>query len=94
MIIDTTTTHRVDELRGASWAVDHLDLLDAIAEHSFDACFGGARRDEDEARAEERVLSFRDAFGRWERTRGAAEHALVLAEAAATHRRAGRGPGA
>ncbi len=41
-------------------------LLDAIGEHSFDACFGGARRDEDKARAKERVLSFRDSFGQWD----------------------------
>ncbi len=41
-------------------------LLDAIAEHSFDACIGGARRDEDKARAKERVLSFRDSFGQWD----------------------------
>jgi sulfate adenylyltransferase subunit 2 len=41
-------------------------LLDAISEHSFDACIGGARRDEDKARAKERVLSFRDAFGQWD----------------------------
>jgi sulfate adenylyltransferase subunit 2 len=41
-------------------------LLDAINEHGFDACFGGARRDEDKARAKERVLSFRDAFGQWD----------------------------
>jgi sulfate adenylyltransferase subunit 2 len=41
-------------------------LLDAIAEHGFDACLGGARRDEDKARAKERVLSFRDAFGQWD----------------------------
>jgi len=41
-------------------------LLDAIAEHGFDACFGGARRDEDKARAKERVLSFRDTFGQWD----------------------------
>ena len=41
-------------------------LLDAIAEHRFDACFGGARRDEDKARAKERVLSFRDTFGQWD----------------------------
>jgi sulfate adenylyltransferase subunit 2 len=38
-------------------------LLDAVAEHGFDACFGGARRDEEKARAKERVLSFRDDFG-------------------------------
>ena len=41
-------------------------LLDAINEHRFDAAFGGARRDEDKARAKERVLSFRDAFGQWD----------------------------
>ncbi len=41
-------------------------LLDAIAEHGFDACLGGARRDEDKARAKERVLSFRDSFGQWD----------------------------
>jgi sulfate adenylyltransferase subunit 2 len=41
-------------------------LLDAISEHSFDAAIGGARRDEDKARAKERVLSFRDAFGQWD----------------------------
>ena len=41
-------------------------LLDAIAEHQFDCLIGGARRDEDKARAKERVLSFRDAFGQWE----------------------------
>ena len=41
-------------------------LLDAINEHRFDACFGGARRDEDKARAKERVLSFRDSFGQWD----------------------------
>jgi sulfate adenylyltransferase subunit 2 len=41
-------------------------LLDAIGEHGFDACIGGARRDEDKARAKERVLSFRDTFGQWD----------------------------
>jgi sulfate adenylyltransferase subunit 2 len=41
-------------------------LLDAINEHTFDAAFGGARRDEDKARAKERVLSFRDSFGQWD----------------------------
>jgi sulfate adenylyltransferase subunit 2 len=43
-----------------------VSLLDAIAEHGFDAAFGGARRDEDKARAKERILSFRDAFGQWD----------------------------
>jgi len=43
-----------------------VTLLDAITEHQFDAAFGGARRDEDKARAKERILSFRDAFGQWD----------------------------
>ena len=41
-------------------------LLDAIEEHQFDAVFGGARRDEEKARAKERVFSFRDEFGQWD----------------------------
>ncbi len=41
-------------------------LLDAILEHKFDAVFGGARRDEEKARAKERVFSLRDEFGQWE----------------------------
>ncbi len=41
-------------------------LLDAIEEHEFDAVFGGARRDEERARAKERVYSFRDDFGQWD----------------------------
>jgi sulfate adenylyltransferase subunit 2 len=43
-----------------------VTLLDAIAEHGFDAVFGGARRDEEKARAKERVFSFRDEFGQWD----------------------------
>ena len=43
-----------------------ITLLDAIAEHRFDACFGGARRDEERARAKERIFSFRDADGAWD----------------------------
>src|SRR3954467_8844777 len=43
-----------------------ITLLDAIAEHGFDAAFGGARRDEERARAKERVFSFRDDFGQWD----------------------------
>jgi sulfate adenylyltransferase subunit 2 len=41
-------------------------LLDAIEAHDFDAVFGGARRDEEKARAKERVYSFRDDFGQWD----------------------------
>src|SRR5213079_320854 len=43
-----------------------ITLLDAIAEHGFDAAFGGARRDEERARAKERIFSFRDEAGQWD----------------------------
>ncbi len=43
-----------------------VTLLDAINEHRYDAVFGGARRDEEKARAKERVFSFRDEFGQWD----------------------------
>ena len=43
-----------------------VTLLDAIAEFDFDACIGGARRDEEKARAKERIFSFRDSFGQWD----------------------------
>ncbi len=43
-----------------------VTLLDAIETHAFDAVFGGARRDEEKARAKERVFSFRDEFGQWD----------------------------
>ena len=43
-----------------------VTLLEAITKNKFDAAFGGARRDEDKARAKERVLSFRDSFGQWD----------------------------
>ena len=43
-----------------------VTLLDTIAENGFDACIGGARRDEEKARAKERIFSFRDEFGQWD----------------------------
>ena len=43
-----------------------VTLLDAIQEHRFDAVFGGARRDEEKARAKERIFSLRDEFGQWD----------------------------
>src|ERR1700678_1139429 len=43
-----------------------VTLLDALEENRFDAAFGGARRDEERARAKERVFSFRDEFGQWD----------------------------
>jgi sulfate adenylyltransferase subunit 2 len=47
-------------------AAQAVTLLEAIEEFSFDACIGGARRDEEKARAKERIFSFRDAFGQWD----------------------------
>jgi sulfate adenylyltransferase subunit 2 len=52
-----------DESRNVHQSVT---LLDTIAEHGFDACIGGARRDEEKARAKERIFSFRDEFGQWD----------------------------
>jgi sulfate adenylyltransferase subunit 2 len=43
-----------------------VTLLEAIEAHGFDACIGGARRDEEKARAKERIMSFRDEFGQWD----------------------------
>jgi sulfate adenylyltransferase subunit 2 len=43
-----------------------VTLLEAIEEFAFDACIGGARRDEEKARAKERIMSFRDEFGQWD----------------------------
>ena len=47
-------------------AFQSVTLLDAISELGIDACIGGARRDEEKARAKERVFSFRDVFGEWD----------------------------
>lgn len=47
-------------------AAQAVTLLETIAEHQFDACIGGARRDEEKARAKERIFSFRDDFGQWD----------------------------
>ena len=53
----------LDESRNVHQSVT---LLDAIEEFQFDACIGGARRDEEKARAKERIFSFRDEFGQWD----------------------------
>jgi sulfate adenylyltransferase subunit 2 len=60
---------RVAEERGPRASRNRLQtvtLLDALERHGFDAAFGGARRDEERARAKERILSFRDDFGQWD----------------------------
>ena len=66
---DSIDAGRVTEDAGR-WAsrnrLQTVTLLDAIEEHRFDALFGGARRDEEKARAKERVFSFRDDFGQWD----------------------------
>ncbi|MET0316595.1 sulfate adenylyltransferase subunit 2 [Rhodococcus sp. RS1C4] len=60
---------RASEIGGPNGSRNRLQtrtLLDALEAGRFDAAFGGARRDEERARAKERVLSFRDAFGQWD----------------------------
>jgi sulfate adenylyltransferase subunit 2 len=59
----TVTLRNADASRNAAQSVT---LLEAIEEHGFDAAIGGARRDEEKARAKERIFSFRDAFGQWD----------------------------
>ncbi len=66
---DSIDSGRVAEETGPRASRNRLQtttLLDAIEEHGFDAAFGGARRDEERARAKERVFSFRDDFGQWD----------------------------
>ncbi len=64
---DSIAEGRVVERAGQGRnALQSVTLLDAIAEHKFDACIGGARRDEEKARAKERIFSFRDSFGQWD----------------------------
>jgi sulfate adenylyltransferase subunit 2 len=66
---DSIDNGRVKEETGPRASRNRLQtvtLLDALADHGFDAAFGGARRDEERARAKERVFSFRDDFGQWD----------------------------
>lgn len=59
----TVKLRKATDSRNAAQAVT---LLETIAEHRFDALMGGARRDEEKARAKERIFSFRDEFGQWD----------------------------
>jgi sulfate adenylyltransferase subunit 2 len=66
---DSIKKHKLTEPTG-KWAsrnaLQTYTLLDTIAEFEFDACIGGARRDEEKARAKERIFSVRDEFGQWD----------------------------
>ncbi len=64
--IDSGRVQEQTGLRASRNALQTTTLLDAIASNGFDAAFGGARRDEERARAKERIFSFRDRFGQWE----------------------------
>lgn len=66
---DSIDSGRVVEEKGPRASRNRLQtttLLDGIEEHGFDACIGGARRDEERARAKERIFSHRDEFGQWD----------------------------
>lgn len=66
---DTIKSKKLTEAKGKfpsrNWLQTYT-LLDAIEEFEFDACIGGARRDEEKARAKERIFSVRDEFGQWD----------------------------
>ncbi|HRN57210.1 MAG TPA: sulfate adenylyltransferase subunit CysD [Agriterribacter sp.] len=66
---DTIKAKRLTEQKGKFASRNQLQtytLLDTIEEFGFDACIGGARRDEEKARAKERIFSVRDEFGQWD----------------------------
>lgn len=66
---DTIKTKQLTEQKGKFASRNQLQtytLLDTIEEFGFDACIGGARRDEEKARAKERIFSVRDEFGQWD----------------------------
>ena len=67
-VTDSIKKHRLEDATGkypSRNALQTYALLDVIEEFEFDACIGGARRDEEKARAKERIFSVRDAFGQW-----------------------------
>jgi sulfate adenylyltransferase subunit 2 len=64
--IDSGKVADVSGPRASRNPLQTVTLLESIAEHRFDAVFGGARRDEERARAKERVFSHRDSFGQWD----------------------------
>ena len=69
LVADSIRLGRVQEERGGQAsrnALQSVTLLDAIRERGFNACLGGARRDEEKARAKERFFSHRDEFGQWD----------------------------
>jgi sulfate adenylyltransferase subunit 2 len=66
---DDIDSGKVVEQKGKNASRNQLQtvtLLNTIAKHQFDACIGGARRDEEKARAKERIFSVRDEFGQWD----------------------------
>ncbi len=68
-VSDSIEKHGLSEPQGkfpSRNALQSYTLLDAIEEFGFDACIGGARRDEEKARAKERIFSVRDEFGTWD----------------------------
>lgn len=68
-VVDSIKKHRLQDAKGkfpSRNALQTYALLDTIEEFEFDACIGGARRDEEKARAKERIFSHRDEFGQWD----------------------------
>lgn len=68
-VVDSIKKHRLEDAKGkfpSRNALQTYCLLDTIEEFEFDACIGGARRDEEKARAKERIFSHRNEFGQWD----------------------------
>lgn len=68
-VVDTIAKNKLQDAKGkfpSRNALQTYTLLEVIEEFEFDACIGGARRDEEKARAKERVFSVRDEFGQWD----------------------------
>jgi sulfate adenylyltransferase subunit 2 len=78
---DAIDTNKVQEETGkyaSRNALQTVSLLDAIEEFAFDACMGGARRDEEKSRAKERIFSVRDDFGQWDYKKQRPEPFMML----------------
>ena len=78
---DAIDTNKVQEETGkyaSRNALQTVSLLDAIEEFAFDACLGGARRDEEKSRAKERIFSVRDDFGQWDYKKQRPEPFMML----------------
>ena len=94
---DTITKRQLTEPGGkfaSRNALQTYTLLDTIEEFGFDACIGGARRDEEKARAKERIFSVRDEFGGWDPSGNAPSFGISITAGSVRERTSGSSPSA